>query len=171
MASERKISILAAPLGREEQRQQTLNASDVVTTLVAWRTCGLEVSAAHLSLARPHAANRPDAAEHGTHRHRAAAPSRSRFCSLNQPPMPATNANDRTSVSPCPTSTLSGPLRRPFTLLTDGRPPPFTTEPRRPHTPRTAGHAGRVATVGWVLCPDREWPHSLPIDSPSSAGR
>ena len=66
MASERKISILAAPLGREERRQQTLNASDVVTTLVAWRTCGLEVSAAHPSLARPHAANRPDAAEHGT---------------------------------------------------------------------------------------------------------
>ena len=56
------------------------------------------------------------------HRHRAAAHSIPRFCSLNQPPMPAKDANSRTSAPPRPTATLyASSLRRPVTVLTDGR--------------------------------------------------
>eukprot|EP00966_Prymnesium_polylepis_P045700 1057953-Prymnesium_polylepis.1 len=59
--------------------------------------------------------------------------------------MPAKDANSRTSAPPRPTATLSAsPLRRPFTVLTDGRrlPPSTSIKPRLPRTPSTTGHAG-----------------------------
>ena len=58
-ASARKISILAAPVGREERRWRSLRATDVRASTSSWQKRGSKVRAAHSSHRRLRAANDP----------------------------------------------------------------------------------------------------------------